>query len=120
MIPIENSDLVKKQLYKLLQNTDASITASNCEARSSQGLAGNVSIMTTRGIKQQKIIHSHWENLSSFTDSVTICSVTDMQVPCSFQVSLCYFQLSTGYLHVEVQKHQGRSECVNHIWLTWK
>lgn len=61
MIPIENSDLVKKQLYKLLQNTDASITASNCEARSSQGSAGNVSIMTTRGIKQQKIIHSHWK-----------------------------------------------------------
>lgn len=38
---------------------DANITASNCEERSSQSLAGNVSIMTTHGIKQLKIIHSH-------------------------------------------------------------
>lgn len=43
---------------------DASITASNCEERPSQSLAGNVSIMTTHGIKPPKIIHSHlWVNI---------------------------------------------------------
>lgn len=58
IIPMENSNLVRKQFNKLLQNMDASITASNCEERSSQSLAGNVSVMTTQGIKPPKIIQA--------------------------------------------------------------
>ena len=71
IIPIENSNLVREQFYKLLQNMDASITASNCEERSSQTSARNVSIMTTHGIKQLKIVHSHWQGKHSRKGSLS-------------------------------------------------
>lgn len=65
IIPMENSNLVRKQFNKLLQNMDASITASNCEERSRQSLAGNVSVMTTQGIKPPKIVQAHLQVLHS-------------------------------------------------------